>query len=323
MKIVAPVSSPDEVEMLLHCGADELYCGIRAPEWEEKFGGRWWMNRRGPKGANLSGFSDLKRVTTAAHDAGVRVAVALNAAFYPADAIDDILELARKLAADTGVDALIISDVNLLIRIQRENPPVEIHLSSLGSVFNSYTVDFYRDLGVRRIILPRQLRLSEIETIVSRKSDRMEFEVFAVNDGCLFEEGVCQTTHAFGPFCMMDWSIQAVHGPNGPEAAPPVDRLNEYRWYQNNCGSSFQEDGLPNGPCSLCRFDRFQSWGVSAVKIVGREAAFYRKMRSLQLVKAVMDEVRNGRPSSVARKWRNTPEYCDSGWMCYFRDAAD
>ncbi len=322
MKIVAPVSSPAEVAMLLHCGADELYCGIFTPEWEARFRGRWWMNRRSPEGANLT-WPDLEHVTTAAHAAQVRVAVALNAAFYPVGAIDYILEIARRLVEETGVDALIVSDVNLLIRLQQENLPVRIHLSSLGGVFNTHSVDFFRELGVRRMILPRQLQLSEIQTIVSRKRHEMEFEVFAVNDGCLFEEGVCRTTHAFGPFCMMDWDIQPVHGDVSDALSTRIGRLHEYRWHQNNCGSSFQQDGLPNGPCSLCRFDQFQSWGVSAVKIVGREAAFYRKMRSLQLVKAVMDEVRNGRSSGVARAWRNTPEYCDSGWMCYFRDPAE
>jgi len=321
MNIVAPISSPAELEMLLHCGADELYCGMRASEWEKRFDGRWWMNRRSPKGANLMKLSDLRQIAAAAHAAKVRVAVALNAAFYPSDSICYVLSFARELVEDACVDALIVSDVNLLIQLHRENLPVRIHLSSLGGVFNSHAVDFYRELGVHRIILPRQLQLSEIRTIVTRKGDEMEFEVFAVNDGCLFEEGVCQTTHAFGPFCMMDWDIRPVSGPIGPD--PPIDRLQEYRWFQNNCGSSFQSDGLPNGPCSLCHFDRFQSWGVSAVKIVGREAAFYRKMRSLQLVKAVMDEVRDGRPSDIARQWRNTPEYCDSGWMCYFRDATD
>jgi putative protease len=100
--------------------------------------------------------------------------------------------------------------------------------------------------------------------------------------------------------------------------------LREYLWYQNNCGSSFQQNGLPNGPCSLCWFGHFRDWGVTAVKIVGREASFYRKMRSLQLVKAVMAEVKEGgaceKIAQFARSLRATPEYCDKGYMCYFRD---
>jgi putative protease len=46
-------------------------------------------------------------------------------------------------------------------------------------------------------------------------------------------------------------------------------------------------------------------------------------MRSLQLVKAVVDEVSGeANPDDVvrfARALRNTPDYCDKGYMCYFR----
>jgi len=169
------------------------------------------------------------------------------------------------------------------------------------------------------------LTLPEIEKILATNNNTMAFEVLAVNDGCLFEEGFCQTTHALGgPFCLMEWDIQAVGERISPtKIKQRTDELREYLWYQNNCGSSFQDDGLPNGPCSLCWFGHFHKWGVHAVKIVGREASFYRKMRSLQLVKAVMGEVNgDASPEDVsrfARALRNTPTYCDKGYMCHFR----
>jgi putative protease len=156
----------------------------------------------------------------------------------------------------------------------------------------------------------------------------MEFEVFALNDGCYFEEGFCQTSHALGPFCLTQWE-PLQHSPKKRPVPPEMmkkhlDNLHTYLWYQNNCGSSHQQDGLPNGPCSLCSFGRFRDWSVHAVKIVGREASFYRKMRSLQLVKAVMDEVRGGSSvesiAELAKSLRRTPEYCETGYMCYFRE---
>ena len=156
----------------------------------------------------------------------------------------------------------------------------------------------------------------------------MEYEVFALNDGCFFEEGFCQTSHTLGPFCLTDWEV-ANYNTEGrtlslEETASHLEEFRTYWWYQNNCGSSFQKDGLPNGPCSLCWFGLFRDWGITAVKIAGREASFHRKMGSLQLVKAVMDEVRNGASvkevGKVSRSLRKTPEYCEKGYMCYFRD---
>jgi putative protease len=328
MKIIAPLSSVKEAEMLLHFGADELYCGVSTPEWEEHFGKRWWMNRRCPSQANIFTWKDIQEVVQIAHERNAQVHVTLNASFYPKGSIGYILKLSEKLVSEIHVDGLIVSDLNLLMMLSREKLPVRIHLSSLGSCFNSESVDFYLSLGVKRIILPRQMRLSEIKRLTSNANSKMEFEVFAVNDGCFFEEGFCQTSHSLGAFCLTDWEVNNYKS-GGKEISPKemedhLENFREYLWYQNNCGSSFQADGLPNGPCSLCWFGHFRDWGVKAVKIVGREASFYRKMRSLQLVKAVMDQVGNGTsPENIAeyaRYLRGTPGYCEKGFMCYFRD---
>lgn len=328
MRIVAPFSRPEEVEMLLHCGADELYCGIDTPEWRAHFGNRFWMNRRSPEGANLVTLSDIRSAVETAHAGGVPVHLTLNAPFYPGESIGYVLRLCEKLAAEIAIDGYIVSDMNLLFHLAEAALPVRLHLSSLGSCFNARAVSFYRSLGIRRIILPRQLRLGEIGRLVAEAGPGVEFEVFAVNDGCMFEEGFCQTTHTLGPFCLTDWAVSEAGPPSaamGPERLDGARRnLSEYLWYQNNCGSSSQSHGLPNGPCSLCWFGRFRDWGVTAVKIVGREASFFRKMRSLQLVKEVIDAVEAGMDAdavpALARSLRNTPQLCDSGHMCYFRD---
>ncbi len=327
MKIITPISSISELDMLLHNGADEFYCGLRTLKWEKIFDQNLWMNRRSPNQANICSLEDLEKIITAAHKEAVKVSITLNTSFYPKKGMTYILELCEQLVKEIRVDALIVSDLNLLLELSKKKLPVRIHLSSLGSCFNSHSIDFYRSLGVNRIILPRQLTLSEIRPIVKPNFDKMEFEVFALNDGCYFEEGFCQTSHTLGAFCLADWEIKA-HGPMKKSPSfiknlhDHMRQYKEYLWFQNNCGSSFQENGLPNGPCSLCWFGHFRDWGVTAVKIVGREASFHRKMGSLQLVKAVRDKAGNNterdRIKAYARDLRQTPEYCDKGYMCYF-----
>lgn len=324
MKIVAPLSHRDETEMLLHMGADEIYCGIARIDWDGRYGGQVWMNRRDPKGANVASIDDITEVTGIAHEEGAKVYVTLNSPYYPKAGLAYIMQLSERLVERADVDGLIVSDMNLLIRLSKEKFPVRIHLSSLGNAINAESVEFYSSLGVNRIILPRHLRLSEIEALVKKCRKHMEFEVFAINDGCYFEESFCRTSHAGGSFCMAAWTAHSGRGENEEMLEEEMKHLREFLWYQNNCGCTFQEDGLPNGPCSLCWFGRFRDWGISAVKIVGREASFYRKMRSLQLVKAVMDRVRQKDGwemiEETARRLRNTPEYCEKGYMCYFRE---
>lgn len=331
MNIITPIRALEELEMLISNGADELYCGLKTREWDEIFSENLWMNRRSPDQANITSLKNLETLIAVAHGNAVKVSITLNASFYPESSMAYMLTLCGWLG-DMGVDALIVSDLNLLVELSRLNLGIGIHLSSLGACFNSFSVPFYKSLGVKRIILPRQLTLPEIEAIVTKHRDDMEFEVFAVNDGCYFEESFCQTSHTLGAFCLTDWSITPL-GTDSPgtgnETVYPnlkkrLEHFKTYLWYQNNCGSSFQQDGLPNGPCSLCQFGDFRDWGVSAVKIVGREASFHRKMGSLQLVKAVRDKAlqtkNRDRIIDYARQLRQTPEYCDSGYMCYFRE---
>ena len=328
MNIVAPISAIEELEMLLHNGANELYCGVRTPEWEALFGQSLWMNRRSPNQANIFSWKDLHKITEQAHDRSVRVSIALNAPFYPRAGMDYLLNLCEKLVREVHVDGLIVSDLNLLIHLSKKNLPVRVHLSSLGSCFNAQSIEFYQSLGVNRIILPRQLSLSEIKALAEKADSSMELELFALNDGCFFEEGLCQTSHTLGAFCLTNWDVKHCNGTKNLRPSrnfkQNIKDLKEYLWYQNNCGSSFQKDGLPNGPCSLCWFGLFRDWGITAVKIVGREASFQRKMGSLQLVKAVMDKTESTTDTkeieNYAKQLRGTPEYCKKKYLCYFRE---
>jgi U32 family peptidase len=325
LKIAMPVSSFQEMDMLLHFGADEFYCGLRTPEWERHFGGACWMNRRSPNGANIGSWQEMSEIVGKAHAAGKSVHVTLNAPFYTDKGISYLLDLTEQLVERLHIDGVIVSDINFMLRLARQKYPLNLHLSSLGACINSYSVQFYHSIGVKRIILPRQMSLLEIQQIVSRNNDTMQFEVFALNDGCFFEEGFCQTMHSMGgPLCLMQWDVTARESSiEKAELAKYQEQLRQYLWYQNNCGSSFQQDGLPNGPCSLCRFGLFRNWGVTSVKIVGREASFLRKMRSLQLTKAVADQTNRGARAEdiadFARNLRRTPQYCKKGYMCYFR----
>ena len=48
MKVLAPIRSGDELEMLVASGAEELYCGIVPREWIERYTGAIWLNQARP-----------------------------------------------------------------------------------------------------------------------------------------------------------------------------------------------------------------------------------------------------------------------------------
>src|SRR5690606_37648858 len=96
-----------------------------------------------------------------------------------------------------------------------------------------------------------------------------------------------------------------------------------FLWHLNNCGSSTNDKGLPNGPCGLCALPALQAMGVASLKIVGREASPMRKLASVQLSRAVLNKVREGASAPAvaerAKSLRNTPDLCSSTYMCYYR----
>jgi putative protease len=333
MKILAPIRSCDELEMLVESGAEELYCGIVPREWMERYTGAMWLNRRSPNGSSLETYADLKRLVDGAHRAGLPVFVTLNGPYYSAGQIPLVLDLARRLSGEVGVDALIVTDLNLLLRLSEEKLAAQLHVSSVAATLNSEAIRFLANFGPRRVILPRSLTLAEIETIVREVGAGMEIEVFMLNDGCAFEEGFCATTHhhSVGAFCTSLSEMQAGFEWDGPVFTSRrrnwlMRNLTDYRewvWYLNGNGCGSTPKGLPYGPCGLCAIPDLLRIGVASLKIVGREASPFKKLASVKMVRDIVDRTRAGVPKlhviERAKSLRQSPEHCSSGYMCYYK----
>lgn len=330
MKIACPISSPEEVEMLAENGAEEFYCGLTPEEWLSEYNIAIWLNRRTPRGANLLSYEALAELVEGAHRYRIPVFLTANAHYYTQEQHALVLDLARRVV-DIGVDALIIGDPALILALKEAGINIPLHVSALGTCFNAETVRFYKDLGASRVILPRELSLDGIQRIVTNVRDVIECEGFILNDGCVYTEGFCLTTHSVGQaFCYRDWTYTFRSKKGGIKVEVESGRLEEhykhYRewiWYVNGCGCSVSDRGLQNGPCGLCAIKQLYDMGVASLKIVGREAPPLRKLFSLRLVKAVVEKVRAGasmlEAAALSRRLRDTPGLCDSGYMCYYR----
>jgi collagenase-like PrtC family protease len=326
LKILAPASSAREAEHLISCGARELYCGLHPGAGAGKSGAEW-INRRGPGPANIGSTEELKRVADFAGARGVPVFLTLNLPFYSPEQYPAIAELAGE-AASCGITAFIIGDPGLIIALGKDLPGVAIHVSSLAAVLNSASVTFFRDLGASRIIFPRYMGLEELGRIVAKTGPATEYEVFMLNDGCVFEEGYCHASHAFGgAFCHQPWLYRPLSWAEGPAPGQPFQRHLEdhhrWRWFIKNCGGFRDPGGAPLGMCGLCAIPDLQAMGVTSLKIVGREAPLQKKMASVKLIKQVLDMAEAGHDAATvknrARRLRGVPELCASGYMCYFR----
>lgn len=309
MKILAPLRNSGEVAPLEAAGAHEFYCGITPPGWNEAFGAAW-VHRRNPASAGVPDLDDLARIVSFA---GPRpVYATLNAPSYPAGAVPRLVDFARLLLDEIGVAALIVAEWELLLALRDEGLASRVHISSLASCRNPGAAAFYRSLGVARVILPRHMTLAEIEETAI---PGLEWEAFLLNDGCAFEEGICATTHAFGPYCIED---RIGKGSGGLD-----ERYEFWKWTLTSCGCQTSK-GYPLGPCGLCALPHLARIGVTSLKVVGREAPLARKEASVRLAATALARTGQGATPEEIRAdvvaLRGAEELCESAHLCYYPD---
>jgi collagenase-like PrtC family protease len=313
MRILAPLRNSHEVVRLIAAGADEFFCGLTPPGWEARCGAAW-ANRRAPQAAGVPDVADFERIVALA--AGRPVYVTLNAPWYPPGGVAMLAEFAGRLL-EMGASGLIVADMELLLALVEAGLAAKIHVSSLATCTNAGSVAFFRDLGVARVILPRHLTLAEIEAI---PVPGVELEAFLLNDGCVFEEGLCATTHACGTFCTADGEGTA------GISAETREQYAFWKWTLTHCGCRTQK-GYPLGPCGVCAIPRLLRAGIASFKVAGREASLPRKEGAVRLAARTLRLARTGSAPRDIRDevigLRGLPEMCTKKHLCYYPDVWD
>ncbi len=124
-----------------------------------------------------------------AHDHGVKVHVTVNT--MPRN--DEIAQLPAYLEQlnDAGVDALIVADMGAFSLAGKYAPRCQRHISTQQSVANYECATAWYDLGAKRVVLARELSLSEISCIREKCPKELEIETFGHGAMCVSYSGRC------------------------------------------------------------------------------------------------------------------------------------
>jgi collagenase-like PrtC family protease len=193
-KIAAPFINIQSIKELKIAGANELYCGF-VDKLSEK---RWplslqLMNRR-VQGQSLGSFDVLKDAASESEKNSMPLYIAMNG-LYSKNQYPWIIKTIDKLAAIRGIKGLIVADIGLLLILKKMNYDKDICISTGGTTFNKYTIDFFSSFGAKRIVLDRQLSISEILGLLTHSSRNLCFEIFVFHQGCMFVDGYCTFFH--------------------------------------------------------------------------------------------------------------------------------
>lgn len=175
VELLAPAGDLEKLKMAIIYGADAVYLG------GEAFG-----MRKASKNFTLD---QIREGVLFANERGKKVYVTLNIVPHDKDMVG-LEEYARELE-EVGVDAFIVSDPGMFTVIKRTTPNMEIHISTQASVTNYETIMFWYGLGVRRIVLARELSLEEITNITSKLPEDMDIECFVHGAMCMSYSGRC------------------------------------------------------------------------------------------------------------------------------------
>lgn len=181
-------------------GADAVYIGA---------------DRFGARAAAGNSTADIATLCLYAHKFGAKVYVTVNTIIYD-DEIADTLTLIRQLQT-IGVDAILIQDMGLLNVLRNEGIPVAIHASTQTDNRTVEKVKWLASLGMKRVVLARELSIAEIAEIHRAVPD-VELEVFVHGALCVSFSGQCYASqHCFhrsanrgecAQFCRMPFTLK-------------------------------------------------------------------------------------------------------------------
>lgn len=297
MKILSPIDKPEEVEPLIEAGAEEFYCGVLEETWYTPYP-VISINRRPAGKGHVRDFKALKKVTAGAHENDIPVFFTLNEHYYTREQLPLVKEYIER-AIDAGIDALIISDYGILVALPDSIAPVDIHISTGGTVFNSRTARFYHELGACRITLPRHLTLDEMKKIL-KQIPPMETTAFVFNSRCINVDGFCTFQHGlsgkntplfYRNACMLPYEISATPLKKGaPFEAISYDSPLIAR---QRVWETVHLDDYPCGACALFEFNQMH---LTSLKIVGRGNTTERKITDVAFFRTLLNHLYQDHP---------------------------
>ena len=263
-ELVAPAGDWASLHTAIEYGADAVYFGTKE------------LNMRHL--ASNFDLLEIKKVMSLLLDKGKKGYLTLNTILYnnEIDTAKKILDHARK----AKVDAVIAWDMGIFTLAKEAG--LRVHLSTQASVSNFPAVKYYSSLGVKRIVLARECRLTHIRQLIEdikKENLDVQIEIFVHGAMCVSLSGRCfLSEHSFSKSANQGKCLQPCRR---EYLISEVDEKN----HRYILGKDYVLS--PNDLCTIDFIDKLIETGISAFKIEGR-------MRSPEYVREVTLAYRQG-----------------------------
>ena len=274
LELLAPAGDLERLRTALRFGADAVYVG-----------GPQMQLRAGSVGFSMD---DLAEAVREAHALNRRLYVTVNA-FASNSEIDALGDYAQALKA-LGVDAVIVSDLGAIAAIRRAAPDLDVHVSTQANCLNYAAAHVYANLGAMRVVLGREMSLTEIAELRAKTPASLELEAFVHGAMCM----------AYSGRCMISAYLAGRSANRG--ACAQSCRWTYHLMEEKRPGQFFPVEEEDRGTtilssldlCCIDFLDRIAAAGVTSFKIEGRMKSPYYVATVVNAYRKRLDALKTG-----------------------------
>lgn len=268
MELLAPAGSLQKAEYAFAYGADAVYAGV--PDFSLRVK------------ENLFTPEDIKKAIALAHRLNKKFYLTIN--IYAHNRHLENLPVHLDKVKDLNPDALIVSDPGVAGIIREEWPDVELHLSTQANCTNWKAAEFWYKQGFERIILAREVSISEMKDI-KEKNPGLEIEAFIQGAMCLAYSGRCVLSAALtgrsanrgdcAQSCRWSYRLEEEKRPG---EYMPIE--------QDKHGTYIMSS---KDMCMVEYLDKFKDAGLDSLKIEGRNKSIFYLAHVIKAYRKVLD----------------------------------
>jgi putative protease len=305
-ELLMPAGDIEKAKFAIAYGADAIYCGIPM------------FTLRGKSNMSLE---DLKYIIPYARERNVRVYLAVNI-FPHSFKYEQFLKDMRVMVQELKPDAFIMADPGLIDTTMENFPQAEIHLSVQQNNVNWMSTRFWYKIGIKRIVLARELSLKEVELIHEKVKD-MEIEFFIHGSNCMAYSGRCLLSNYMNyrdsnqgvcnNACRYKYKVYKAKDPNFIETLQDRSNyksLSKGKYFveeQLRKGELYEVDEDENGTyifnskdnCMAEHIEKLVKAGVSSFKVEGRTKSLYYTAIVARTYRKIFDDIKKGKEVDI------------------------
>lgn len=284
MELLAPVGDKSKLIMAIEYGADAVYLA------STRFGLRTYAGN-----FDLDG---LKWAVDYAHQHNVKVYVTVNIIPHEAD-FEDLPEYIKYLNK-IKVDAVICADIGIISMVHKIAPKLPIHVSTQANITNSEAAKVYIKMGVKRLILAREMTLDEIKIMRSKLPNEIELEAFCHGAMCISYSGRCLLSNFFtGRDANCGACVQACRW---NYVIREINKEQEYPIEEDSHGTYIMNS---KDMCMIEYLDKMREAGITSIKIEGRMKTEYYVANIINAYRMALDYLSSHKTYKLPAKIKN------------------